>query len=278
MGLGAYSVVRYADDLSDQRINLGVVVWHPVDGYRCRLSPAVDRVQAIDPRITVKPLKRQLDDIKESVHAAPPTEKGLLNALCMNFKHGLVISCPYPAKISSADETLERLYDLLVSPVPEIRRASSQRAFEASLKRTIEVFLSEWPKSRCQNIGVKNIKGVPVNVGIRSQLIHTGPGALWHPLSLQSEARAEVQLTSAKSTVLDIIKSREIDQFKRDKQYVAVLAPRAKAASSLDDVVSCLKHAADEVYVGNDNVVLAASVQRGLSALASSESRRRTHS
>ena len=65
MGLGAYSVVRYADDLSDQRINLGVFVWHPVDGYRCRFSPALDRVQAIDPRIAIIPLRKQLEELRK---------------------------------------------------------------------------------------------------------------------------------------------------------------------------------------------------------------------
>ena len=169
MGLGAYSVVRYSDDLGDQRINLGVLVWHPVDGYRCRLSPAVDRVQAIDPRITVRPLKRQLEDIKESIANAPPAGRDLLDELCRTFKYGLVISSPYPAKISSVDETLNRLYDLLVSPIPEIRRASSQRVFENSLKKTIEVSLQTgWPKGRLQQLGTKTIKGIPVNIGMRT--------------------------------------------------------------------------------------------------------------
>jgi hypothetical protein len=166
MGLGAYSVVRYADDLSDQRINLGVLLWHPVDGFRCRFSSSVDRVQAIDPRVTVKPIKKQLDDIKDKVTSAPPREKELLVSLCNTFRYGLVISSPYPARISSADETLDRLYDLLVSPVPEIRRASSQRIFEGSLKKTIETSMqTEWPDGRVEQLGSESVKGIPINIG-----------------------------------------------------------------------------------------------------------------
>jgi Protein of unknown function (DUF3037) len=277
MGLGAYSVVRYADDVSDQRINLGVLVWHPVDGFRCRLSPAIDRVQAIDPRVTVRPLKRQLEDIKESVTSAPAAEKELFAELCKNFSHGLVISSPYPAKISSADETLNRLYELLVSPTPEIRRASSQRTFENNLKKTIEVSLETgWPRGRIQKVGIKNVQGIPVNIGMRTQISHAGRAALWHPLSLQSETKAEAQMATAKATILDIFKTREIEQYKRDKQYVAVQAPRAKSASKFGEVISCLEHVADKVFVANDQVTLVNRVQQGLRALENGAEPRRT--
>jgi hypothetical protein len=276
MGLGAYSVVRYSDDLSDQRINLGVVVWHPVDGYRCRLSPTVDRVQAIDPRVMVRPIRKQLEDIKESVMSAPAAERDLLDELCKNFRHGLVISSPYPARISSADETLSRLYDLLVSPVPEIRRASSQRRFENSLKKTIDASLQAgWPKGQVQQLGTKNIKGIPVNIGMRTHLSQTGRAALWHPLSLQSETRVETQLANAKAIILDIFQTRVIELYKRDKQYVAVQAPRAKSASKFGDVISSLEHAADRVFIANDDVALAQRVQDGLRALESGAELRR---
>jgi hypothetical protein len=270
MGLGAYSVVRYSDDLSDQRINLGVLVWHPVDGYRCRLSSAVDRIQAIDPRVTIRPLRKQLEDIKDTLTSAPASESDLLDELCKNFRHGLVVSSPYPARISSADETLGRLYDLLVSPVPEIRRASSQRRFANSLKKTIEASLhSEWPKGRLQQVGIRNIKGIPVNIGMRTQLSHAGRAALWHPLSFQSEAKVETQLANAKATILDIFQTREIETYKRDKQFVAVQAPRAKSASKFGEVISSLQHAADRVFIANDDIALLQRVQETLHALAS---------
>jgi hypothetical protein len=41
MPLGAYSVIRFSNNLNDQRVNLGVVVWHPLDGLRLRLSPSL---------------------------------------------------------------------------------------------------------------------------------------------------------------------------------------------------------------------------------------------
>lgn len=50
MLLGAYSVVRYSDCVSDQRINLGVMVWHPLEGFARRFSPHLDRARAVDPQ------------------------------------------------------------------------------------------------------------------------------------------------------------------------------------------------------------------------------------
>jgi hypothetical protein len=266
MGLGAYSVLRYTDDVGDQRINLGVFVWHPVDGYRCRLSPSLDRVQAIDPRIALTPLRRQIGTIKETLTTSQ--NRDALDDLCKTFRRGLVVSSPYPARIVSADETVERLYGLVVSPVHEIRRASSQKNFERSLKKTIEVSLAAgWRKARIQQIAHRNIDRIPINIGLRTQLSPSGPCTLWHPLSFQSESRPETHMAVAKSTILDILKTRTVDQYRHDRQIVAVLAPKARAAAMMDDVVTSLRSAADQVLVTNDNdETLMARVQEGLRA------------
>jgi hypothetical protein len=118
-----------------------------------------------------------------------------------------------------------------------------------------------------QQVGTKHVKGIPINIGMRTQVTRSGGAALWHPLSLQSEAKPELQLASAKATVLDIFKTQEIEQYRRDKQYVAVQAPRAKSAVKFGDVISCLEHAADEVFATNDEVTLVNRVQQGLRAL-----------
>jgi Protein of unknown function (DUF3037) len=278
MGLGAYSVVRYADDLADQRVNLGVIVWHPIDGYRCRLSPSVDKAQAIDPRLTIGSLKRQLEGIKEQISSSFTADKVLLDQLARDFRHGLVVSSPYPAKISSADEALDRLYELLVSPTAEIRRAGSQKQFASSLKKVIETSLqSGWPRGRIQELGVLHVGGIPVNVGMRTMLTQSSRAALWHPLSFQSETKPEAQLATAKATVLDIFKTREIDTYTRDKQYVAVQSPKTKSSAKFGEVISCLKHGADRVFVANDSITLMSYVQQGLRALEDGKGQRRAH-
>lgn len=120
MALGAYSLIRYSNHLSDQRINLGVVVWHPYDGFRHRFSPALERVPAIDPRIRIRPLKDQLEIIRSEIGHAPELGKSELQRLAKWFREGMEVTEPYPAQISDIDQTLEELYAMLVSPVPEI--------------------------------------------------------------------------------------------------------------------------------------------------------------
>ena len=71
----------------------------------------------------------------------------------------------------------------------------------------------------------------------------------------------------AKSTILDILKTRTVDQYRRDRQIVAVLAPRARTAAMMDDVVASIRSAGDHVLVTNDNdETLMARVQEGLRA------------
>jgi hypothetical protein len=218
--------------------------------------------------VAITPLKRQLEEMKEALASAKPQGKDALEELCRVFRHGLVVSSPYPAKISDADEMLNRLYGLVVSPVPEIRRASSQKMFEHSLKKALEAFVhAGWPKARIQEIGRRNVGGILINIGLRTQISQT-VAALWHPISLQSESKPEAQLATAKATILDIIQTRtRVEQYKTDRQYVAVLAPRAKSARGMDDIVGSLKAAADQVLIANDNETLMAQVQYRLQAL-----------
>ena len=108
---------------------------------------------------------------------------------------------------------------------------------------------------------------------MRTQIGQSGRAALWHPLSFQSEAKAEAQLANAKATILDIFQTRELDLYKRDRQYVAVQAPRVKSASKFGEVMASLKSVADRVFVANDQDTLLSKVHEGLHALESTERR-----
>src|SRR5437899_12976132 len=95
MPLGAYSIIRYSNNLNDQRVNLGIVVWHPLDGFANRLSPSLDRAQAVDPRVRITGLKKQLDVIKGLLSAPPAEGLEILKSLSQQFREGLEVSPPY---------------------------------------------------------------------------------------------------------------------------------------------------------------------------------------
>jgi Protein of unknown function (DUF3037) len=169
MALGAYALVRFSNDLNDQRVNLGVVLWHPQDGFRSRFTHQLDRAHAVDPRARVSALKQQIGALSTELEgSARGNGRDLLDSLPRFFAHGVEVSDPYPAEIADVDVTLDMLYERLVCPVEEFRRASSQRQFEKSFKSSIAFVMKRaFPHGRVQDIGNKRINGVAVDVGVR---------------------------------------------------------------------------------------------------------------
>ncbi|OLC67381.1 MAG: hypothetical protein AUH69_04405 [Actinobacteria bacterium 13_1_40CM_4_65_12] len=245
MALGSYSIIRYSNNLNDQRVNLGVLVWHPFDGFRLRLSPSLDRVQAIDPRVALTPLKKQLVDITNQLQA-PSANKETLTKLAHLFKEGLEIVQPYPAQIQSVDEMTEHLYQMLVSPVPEIRRASTQLQFEKSVRSALMAAAKKLPKVKCEDIGPRKIGHLIVNVGVRT--VADDSKALWRALSLQAHDHVDRQLAFAKATAMDINVVKSDAHYKNHRQYVTLQGPKPSSVAGLRDSMAWLDSVADEVF------------------------------
>lgn len=267
MPVGAYSAVRYSDHLSDQRINLGVLVWHPLDGILIRISPSLDRVHAVDPRVKLTPIKEQIDFVRneiQSMEASRGMDK--LKELSMLFREGLEITAPYPARIQSLDEMVEHLYEKLVSPVAEFRRASSQRQFERSFRTHLERSLKSIdPRSRYRYYGQRRLNGVSVEIGHQT-LFHQRK-ILWRALSLQAVPQADAQIARAKATALDIDVVRGIPEFRQHRQFVAVQEPKASAAERFKDSVAWLKRTADDVLIVHDRQSLETVIPHRLRTL-----------
>ena len=81
MLLGAYSVVRFSNNFSDQRINLGVVVWHPLDGFQVRFATSLAKVRAVDPRAQVDQVKLHIHQIRYELHHGGHTGREALEYL-----------------------------------------------------------------------------------------------------------------------------------------------------------------------------------------------------
>ncbi len=265
MAFGAYSVVRFCNNASDQRINLGVIVWHPIDGAKFKFSSSLDRVHAIDPRFHIASVKEQLDaicgELSEYANAEGPVA---LNKLSSWFRNGVEVSAPYPAKISSADELLDRLYEILVYPVAEFQRLSSQRQFERSFEKALKDAIEHVaPKFKFEKIGAKKFGDVVVNVGIRT----VGPHhkALWHPLSLLSKKRPDEQIALSKAIAMDINVIRASGNgFSNHKHVVTVQSPRVKDAHRIKESMDWLNHEADQVILVKENQDLTRQIERAL--------------
>ena len=276
MSLGAYSLIRFTNDLSDQRVNLGVIVWHPADGFAHRWTHQLDRAKAVDPRVYAADLKQQLAAIASQITVAREDENGkeFLRGLNRQFRYGIEVSAPYPAEVTDTRAMLETLYAQLVSPVPEIFRAATQTTFEKTLKKNLRTAIRDaGPNVQIRDVPKHRINGVSVDVGTRT----FGPGlkATWRALSLQADDRAPDQLAKAKALALDISLVREhVDEVKHDKQVVALRPPKAKATDRLKDVRAWLEHEADRVVIVPETEDgLAGVLAQELSRLSSSKHR-----
>jgi len=245
MALGSYSVVRYSNHLNDQRVNLGVLLWHPIDGMKCRFSPSLDRVHAVDPRALLTPLKKQLDAIEGELQQ-DASGGAKLTELSRWFKEGLEVAPPYPAQIQSADETVEHLYQMLVSPVQEIRRASTQQQFERKVTSAL-VRTAAHLRVPCENIGRRKVRDLTVTIGVR-----TGKAdhrTLWRAVSLQAHDHPERQLAFAKAAAMDINVVRADAAYRADRQYVTLQGPKRSAMAGLEESRKWLDSVADKVFV-----------------------------
>src|SRR5260370_14567872 len=268
MPLGAYSLVRYSNNLNDQRVNLGILVWHPADGFAQRFSPSLDKAQAVDPRVRISPLKKQLDIIKGILSGQPAEGLEIFKSLSQQFREGLEVTPPYPARFHSLPELLDQLYEKLVSPVEEFARASTQKQFENRVKAALNSALGKVnAKAKCEVIGPRQINGVSVDAGIRTTL--RNKSALWHALSLHSQERTIEQITAAKATAMEILTIRQLKHLKNARHMVILQPPKPKAAEHLSESIAWLRHEADEVIPVGDLESLPQVLETKLQDLAS---------
>src|SRR5438552_15565388 len=122
MALGAYSVVRYSDTFRDERVNVGVVVWHPMSGFEWRFIPTLERIKAINPAVKPHAVRRQIRIVEDRLRDRADEGRGLMDELSDWLKEGLEFSKPYPTRLTAARETATRLYDMLVPPPEQPRQ------------------------------------------------------------------------------------------------------------------------------------------------------------
>jgi hypothetical protein len=253
MPLGAYSIVRFSNNLNDQRVNLGVLVWHPQDGLRIRLSSHLARVHAINPRIRANGLKIQLDAIKAEVAGAQEDGDTVLRRLALQFKDGVEVSSPFPAKMFDPEETLERLFGLLVPQSAPSHAVDPQTAFATSFMEALTeiVRLFKAPGADIEDMGSRRISGVHVDLGIRTKI--GDRVAYWHPLSLRGVSRPNTQVAKAKVASLEMRTIRDtLTDYGTAKQYAAVQVPSRKTPRYLTESVAWLRRGADDVLLIRD--------------------------
>jgi hypothetical protein len=242
MPLGAYSVVRYSDNFRDERVNVGVVVWHPASGFEWKFVPTLERIKAINPFVKPMAVRKQLRDVEDRLREAVGG-RGLLDELSAWLKEGLEFSKPNPARMTAASETTNRLYDMLVPPTSESKPREAE--FDVKIFAALrDGLLNIAAQSRMDVIGERWVAGVKVNVGLHTHVNDTD--MLWRTVSMRARAHAD-QIARAKSAAMDVLKIRGIVEFSNYKHVVAIDSPTRFAGEGLSESKRWLEDAGASV-------------------------------
>jgi hypothetical protein len=230
MPLGAYAIVRFANDVRDERLNIGVLVWHPSDGFQSRFLKSFRRVQAIAPDIRLRKLHNMVNSILERLDSDAEGHR-VLSELSSEFREGLQVSGIYPARLQSLDATADRLYSLLVeqADADTVEHVSFHLKLSESLKNSVYQLD---PAGVFEELGSRKIDGVTVNMGFRTQVRQSE--MVWRAMSLRTNGR-EDQIARAKATVIDIWRQRSLQEFRDTKQIVTVELPKKTDLATLSE-------------------------------------------
>jgi hypothetical protein len=245
MAIGAYSVVRFADSLRDERINLGIIVWHPYQGFSHIIPKALDRAKTINPWLDSDDVKRQMAFLKHELDSDGVDGVATLTKLSSTLREGFQVSVPYPTRLSGAKECADHLFHLLVAKFDRTDKAAEvelpiQQKLTSDL-RSVSHQID--PRAIVQDMGERHIAQVRVNIGIRT-FVHDRD-YLWRMVSLNT--RTDDQISRAKATAMDILKIKGLTEFDRYRQAVAVLTPAKTGGESFAEANRWLNDQADNV-------------------------------
>jgi hypothetical protein len=255
--LGCYSVIRYRDALSDQQVNLGVLLWHPQQGYRVFFVPNFDvTARAIAPNLQSQDLKFRLSVIEQQVNQNGKAGPEKFKDLCNCFRDGVEVTSPYPAKFGDLDSALHLLRPTLFPQTPTmpaelalqpqqflaVPHHGTASQFERKVFRTIET-VAENKQIQAEPLQPRKIGKIVVNPGLRT--ISSKRKALWRTLSFQSRESLERRLFHAKAVAMEMYVVSGLDAFKECSRYIVL---QSKQESSTDELVAWLRRSADHVF------------------------------
>ncbi len=243
--LGQYSLVSYIHELRGERVNLGVLVWHPRTGCVFRRSKNLNRVRAIDESADLKRVRANLESIGERAEAWSRGGPSPLGSLAYEFTRRLVVTPPLNARIQDPLSTLERLSSTLLPPEPSFVRAPSTTQFANSFASLLKKELIER--------GVANVRsnffeeGPAEPIEVTALYNYDAESYVWRAFSFASEDDPRKQLRLAKAIHTDNADLRTLEDYQHARLQVAVQPPKRRARAEWDKALKYLRRASDRV-------------------------------
>jgi hypothetical protein len=246
---GQFSLVSYVHQLRGERVNLGVLVWHPFLGSEVRFAKSLQRVRCVDDGADLDRMRKELERIQTTVQKWSDNDRSPLEPLAAEFRHGLVVSEPSNARICSPASTLERLYSSLVSPEP-FARASSNRQFARAFAGRFKAVLEEKRVKEFQTDFTEKETFQPIRVAAWYK--RKRESFLWRAFSFAAFHSGEQQLLAAKAIHAENVDLKALPKYSRSHLAIAVQLPKPGARASWMDSSKWLERKSDRVEIFED--------------------------
>jgi len=261
---GEYSVISYIHPLRGERVNLGVAVWHPLQGSELKLVSNPSRVRCVDEAADVGRIRNGLEDIRNTLANWKDNEASPLEDLHVRYKHGLVVTSPTTAVIQDKTWVLDRLTSVLLPPAP-FMRASSTRQFGRAFARQLQDYIKQVKGlTKAEFDFLENDAFQPVRIAARFSQGKTD--VLWRAASFATLAEGESQVTAAKALYAENSDIRELPKYREAALNLAVQLPKPTERATWNDAMRWLQRDVDRVEVFEDRGSLEQKVPELVSA------------
>lgn len=243
--LGQYSIVSYTHELRGERVNVGVLVWHPLFGCVFRKSKNLARVRTIDESADMVRVRSALEWINETAKTWPQGDESPLDRLAHQFSRRLIVTPPLNVRIQSPLSTLERLSSMLLPPEPSFVRAPSTTQFANSFASVL--------KKELIGRGVQDVRsnffeeGPAEPIEVTASYSYDTESYVWRAFSFASEDDPKKQLRLAKAIHADNVDLRTIEDYQHAHLQVAVQPPKRRARAEWDKSLKYLRRTANRV-------------------------------
>jgi len=246
---GQFSIVSYVHQLRGERVNLGVLVWHPLLGHAFQFAKYLDRVRIVDEAANASRVKANLDEIKETISSWSEELESPLEYLSSAFQHGVVVSPPQNARMQSPQATLERTYSHVMAPEP-FMRASSTTQFSKAFSSQMQQALGELNRKIIKADYVETEAFKPVNVALWFE--GRERSYLWRAHSFAALESIERQVTAAKAIHAENNDLLSLPKYEEVRIGMAVQLPKPRFRSSWDEVHDWLSRTSPTIEVFED--------------------------
>jgi hypothetical protein len=220
--LGEYAMVIYTHPLRGERLNIGVIVWHPWQRPVWRFISNVGRVREIDENADISRVRAELASIEALLEEWRDASSPLAR-LHAEFRYKVVVTSPRPARISDAAWTLERLTSTVL-PASTYARRSSAKQFARSFTKLIIDELHRLNVADVQRNVTEERTFDPIQIDIA--YVHADRYVLWRTNSFSSVHKLNDQLGLAKAIHAENSQLRTVADYHDAELNVAIQLPQ----------------------------------------------------